>query len=270
MATRFLLVGLIMAGMSSCATYRSGQTPDDVYYSPERPFNAYVEVDRDQDDRVSFNDRNLEDRRLRQQIRDPRFRFEDDLFWNTPRFNSWGWNTWNDPHNIWGWNNWNNPHNSWGWNNWNNPHNSWGWNNGWNMHGFGLNNRFNSPFIFIPGSNNLLVISGPGRSTHNTGIRYSAPIQRFNNAGTNYNYGKTPTGTGSRYFNNNQNTNSTRRNGFFGGSNNNIYSSGDRGSSNRSFGNSNSSGSSRTMSSGSSSSSGGNTRSGGSSGGRRN
>jgi hypothetical protein len=263
MVTRILLVGLITAGMSSCATYRTGQTPDDVYYSPEREREAYVEVDRDRDDRVSYNDRNLEDRRLRQQIRDPRFRFEDDVYWNAPRYNSWGWNTWN------------NPYNTWGWNSWNNPYNSWAWNSGWNTHGFGGGyNGWNSPFICIPGSNNLIVISGPGSPKYSTGIRYSAPIQRFSNAGTNFNYGKTPTGNGSRYFNNN--TNSNRRTGFFGGSNNNSFNLGGNNSNSRTFGNSNntSSGNSRTMNTGSSSSSGssssGNTKSGGSSGGRRN
>lgn len=260
MVTRILLIGLITAGMSSCATYRTGQTPDDVYYSPEREREAYVQVDRDRDDRVSYNDRNLEDRRLRQQIRDPRFRFEDDVYWNAPRYNSWGWNTWN------------NPYNTWGWNSWNNPYNSWAWNSGWNTHGYGYNG-WNAPFICIPGSNNLIVISGPGTPKYSTGIRYSAPIQRFSNAGTNFN-SKTTTGNGSRYFNNN--TNSNRRTGFFGGSNNNSFNLGGNNSNSRSFGNSNStsSGNSRSMNTGSSnsgsSSSSGNTKSGGSSGGRRN
>jgi hypothetical protein len=57
MVTRILLIGLIAAGMTSCATYRTGQTPDDVYYSPARVNETYVQVDRDEDDRVSYNDR---------------------------------------------------------------------------------------------------------------------------------------------------------------------------------------------------------------------
>lgn len=238
MVTRILLIGLIAAGMTSCATYRTGQTPDDVYYSPGRVNETYVQVDRDEDGRVSYNDRNLEDRRLRQQIRDPRFRFDDDIYWNSPRYNSWGWNTWNNPYNTWGWNSWNNPYNSWAWNN----------------HGYGgYYNSWNSPFICIPGSNNLIVISGPAAPKYSTGIRYSAPIQRFPNAGTNFNYGKTSTtGSGSRYYNNN--TNTTRRSGFFGGSNNNSYG-GDRTNSSRSWGdNSGSAGNSRSFNTGSSSS----------------
>nr|WP_294905080.1 hypothetical protein [uncultured Lacibacter sp.] len=266
MVTRILLVGLIAAGMTSCATYRTGQTPDDVYYSPARESEAYVQTDRDDDGRVSYNDRSLEDRRLRQQIRDPRFRFDDDVYWNTPRYNSWGWNTWN------------NPYNTWGWNSWNNPYNSWAWNSGWNHYGYGgfggYYNAWNSPFICIPGANNLIVISGPAAPKYSTGIRYSAPIQRFPNAGSNY-FSKTGnSGSGSRYFSNS--TNTTRRSGFFGGSNNNSVNWGDRNNSSRTFGNSNStsSGSSRTFSSSSSgsssSSSGGSSKSGGSAGGRRN
>ncbi len=259
MVTRILLVGLISAGLTSCATYRTGQTPDDVYYSPERSREEYVQINRDEDDRYSYNDRNLDDRRLRQQIRDSRFRFEDDIFWNAPRYNSWGWNTWN------------NPYNTWGWNSWNSPYNSWAWNSGWNT---GFYNRWSSPYICIPGGNNLIVIAGPGSPKYSTGIRYSAPIQRFPNSGTNFTYGKpTGNGTGSRYFGNN--TNSTR-NGYFGPSNNNSNWSTERSSSSRSFGNSNngSSGSSRTFSSGSSSSSSssssGSSSSGSSAGGRRN
>lgn len=253
MVTRILLIGLISAGLTSCATYRTGQTPDDVYYSPERTQEEYVQFNRDEDNRYSYNDRNLDDRRLRQQIRDSRFRFEDDIFWNAPRYNSWGWNTWNNPYNTWGWNSWNNPYNSWAWNS--------------NLNN-GFNNRWGSPFLCIPGSNNLIVIAGPGSPRYSTGIRYSAPIQRFPNSGTNFTYGK-PTGnsSGSRYFGNN--TNSTRS-GFFGGSNNNSTWSGDRSTNSRSFGSSGntySGGSSRSFSSGSSSSSSSSSSSGSSSGG---
>lgn len=264
MVTRILLVGLISAGLTSCATYRTGQTPDDVYYSPERPQEEYVQIDRDDNDRYSYNDRSLEDRRLRQQIRDSRFRFEDDIYWNAPRYNSWGWNTWN------------NPYNTWGWNTWGNPYNTWAWNSGWNT---GYYNRWSSPFVCIPGANNLIVISGPGTPKYSTGIRYSAPIQRFPNAGSNF-IGKTGEGGGSRYFGNNSNT--TRRSSYFGGNNNNSLWGGERTSSSRSWGgssnnNNTSSGSSGSSSrsfsgssSSSSSSSSGSSSSGSSAGGRRN
>ena len=36
MKTNILLLTLTIIGFSSCATFKSGQTPDDVYYSPTR------------------------------------------------------------------------------------------------------------------------------------------------------------------------------------------------------------------------------------------
>lgn len=38
MTTKILLVALSVAAFSSCSTaYKTGQTPDDVYYSPVKP-----------------------------------------------------------------------------------------------------------------------------------------------------------------------------------------------------------------------------------------
>jgi uncharacterized membrane protein YgcG len=49
MKTKILLFALSAAVFSSCSTaYKSGQTPDDVYYSPERPIEVRTENDRDQ------------------------------------------------------------------------------------------------------------------------------------------------------------------------------------------------------------------------------
>jgi hypothetical protein len=260
MATRILLFALIFAGFSSCATYRSGQTPDDVYYSPQRETKSYVEVNRDEDNRLSYNETNLEDRRLRQQIRDQRFRsFDDSYCWNSPRYNSWGWNTWNNPYNTWGWNN-------------------YGWNNGWN-HGYGWNtgwgwNNWNNGYVCIPGNNNVIILPGPGAPSNAKGIRYSPSVQRFANGGnTNWSNGKSGSGNSSRYFGN-SNNNGGRRSGFFGGSSNNSSGNWNSGnsSSNRTFGNNSSSGgSSRTFSGGSSNSGSSNSGSkSGGAGGRRN
>ena len=45
--------------LSSCSVYRSGQTPDDVYYSPGKTKEqaAYVEASGDRDDGKRDNDR---------------------------------------------------------------------------------------------------------------------------------------------------------------------------------------------------------------------
>lgn len=266
MAHRILLFALIVAGFTSCATYRTGQTPDDVYYSPAKEVSSYVQVDRGENNRLSYNESNLEDRRLRQQIRDPRFRFDDNIYWNTPSYNSWGWNTWYNPYNTWGWNNY------------------WGNNYGWgNYYGYGGYNNFMGygykgypNYICIPGGNNLIVIAGPGAASHSTSIRYSSPIQRFTNAGSNFS-GKMGSGTNSgRYFNGSNTNSGSRRTGFFsGGSNNNSSSNWNTGSSSssssgtstRTFSSGSSSSGSSSSSSGSSSSS---SSSGSSAGGRRN
>lgn len=269
MGTRILLFALALAGFSSCATYRTGQTPDDVYYSPAREVNTYATVDRDEDNRLSYNDRNLEDRRLRQQIRDPRLRYYEDYYWDSPRYGSWGWNTWNSPYNTWGWNNYNYWGSGYGWNNYY-GHGGY-YNNYW---GYGYKGYPN--YIIIPGGNNLIVVAGPGAPSHSSSFRYSSPVQRFSNAGSNFFNGKTNSGNNSRYFNN---SNSGGRTGFFGGGSNNNSSSNSNwntgssssssssGTGSRSYSGGSSSGSS---SSSSSSSSSGSSSSGSSAGGRRN
>lgn len=270
MTSRIVLLAAAIAGFSSCATYRTGQTPDDVYYSPARETTSYVETQKDEDNRTSYND--LEDQRLRQQIRNQRFRnFDDDIYWTNPRWNS-GWNTWN---NGWGFNSWNSPY--WGWNTWNSPI-------GWNNWGFGYS-AWNSPFYCVPGT--TIIIAGPGAPKNSSGLRYSPLVQTYtggsnNNGGYNGKGGYNGGNGGGRYFGGASNNNNGQRGSFFnsffgGGSSNN--SSGNRtyngssnsGSGSRFFGGSEGGGGSRTFGGSGSSggSSGGGSRSGGT-GGRRN
>lgn len=69
----FLLLGLVVV-LGSCSTaYRSGQTPDDVYYSPAPAQETYV-VTNNSNDRNSYSYRNAEERDIRRAIRDPRYR----------------------------------------------------------------------------------------------------------------------------------------------------------------------------------------------------
>lgn len=237
MTTRILFFALVIAGISSCTTYRSGQTPDDVYYSPAKEIETYVETEQEED-RTTYNENRFEEQRLRQQIRDQRFRnFDDDIYWNSPRYN----NNWNYGlglnHGINTWNNW-----------------------GYNTYTWG------SPFIYVPGSN--IIILGPGAPKNSTGVRYSPQIQSFTGSG-NTNRGTSGKGnysggnSGSRYFGGgNNNTNRTQRssffNDFFGGGTRSI-GGGNSGNRTNSEGNNNgsSNGGSRTFSNGGSSSSGG-------------
>ncbi|MDO9374981.1 MAG: hypothetical protein V4725_07095 [Bacteroidota bacterium] len=78
MKTKLLLVAVSVAALGSCTTlYKSGQTPDDVYYSPARTY-----VENRQDDRVERVDNNRyynsEDVMIRMGINDPRWRYLND------------------------------------------------------------------------------------------------------------------------------------------------------------------------------------------------
>jgi hypothetical protein len=75
MKYRILLIALSAAAFSSCSSvYKSGQTPDDVYYSPARP----IEEERKQEREQVYN-RPAEDRQIRMAIYDRRWRdFDDD------------------------------------------------------------------------------------------------------------------------------------------------------------------------------------------------
>ena len=45
MKSQILLLALTVAALSSCTTaYKTGQTPDDVYFSPARPQDEYVQI----------------------------------------------------------------------------------------------------------------------------------------------------------------------------------------------------------------------------------
>jgi len=219
MKTSLILAIATAICFSSCATYRSGSTPDDVYYSPERERFAYEE---------NWNDERYtsrEDLRLRQQIRDSRFRtLNDDFFWNDRQLNWHHGNSWfNRP--LWG-NAWYNQAGIWG-----SPFYS-----------------SNQPFFIIPGTN--FVISSPGKgSSFTTKPRYTPIISSIPR-----NQGNTNTGYNGK-FNTGSSNNGSR---FFGGATNqsgNTYRYYTPSSGSGSFWNGSSGGSgSRTFGSGSSSS----------------
>ena len=74
MQTKYLLLLVFVFVLGSCSTaYRTGQTPDDVYYSPEPTNDEYV-VQNNQDDRNTYAYRNSEENEIRQGIRNPRLR----------------------------------------------------------------------------------------------------------------------------------------------------------------------------------------------------
>ena len=74
MKIKYLLIVALVVVLGSCSSsYRTGQTPDDVYYSPVPAQETYV-VRGNSDERDSYNYPNSEEREIRRAIRDPRYR----------------------------------------------------------------------------------------------------------------------------------------------------------------------------------------------------
>jgi hypothetical protein len=136
MKTRLLLLAFSALALGSCGTmYKSGQTPDDVYYSPGIEDAGYVRTEENrQEEEDGYVD--VSDRYLRMKSSSQRWSaFDDDFaYWNNPTWNSqMMFNSWRMPYypyygsgfswsigvgNYWG--------NPWygagfGWNSWYNP-----------------------------------------------------------------------------------------------------------------------------------------------------
>lgn len=79
MNAKILLIALSAAAFSSCSTaYKSGQTPDDVYFSPVRVVDETRNDDRKRDE-ARQEETSADDARIRMQIRDRRWRdFDND------------------------------------------------------------------------------------------------------------------------------------------------------------------------------------------------
>ena len=132
MNTRLLFIALSIAGLSSCSTaYRTGQTPDDVYYSPERQAPAYVSGNNENpDEGRRYNDsysgsnyyESREDMYLRMMVRN-RYRwsafdtysamdsyYNPHMYYTNPwayNYNPWSYSAFN---NYYSWNSYYNPY----------------------------------------------------------------------------------------------------------------------------------------------------------------
>ncbi len=82
MKINFLLILLIIATVSSCSTsYKTGQTPDDVYYSPARLQNNDVRKEREENNSVDNSVyTSSEDREIRRRVHNRRYRRYDDRY----------------------------------------------------------------------------------------------------------------------------------------------------------------------------------------------
>ncbi len=148
-----LFLGLVVA-FSSCSTaYRSGQTPDDVYYSPAPPQDTYVRTD-NQDERGSYaynNTTNGEDLEIRRGIRDSRYRDNNVIV----QLGIGGYVPYNyDPYgyNPYGYNPYG--HNSYGYNSYGyDPYNSHGYGYDYNSLYYNPYNTYNNSLFVSPYNN---------------------------------------------------------------------------------------------------------------------
>lgn len=121
MRNRIFILASLVIGLNSCSTpYKSGQTPDDVYYSPGRTVTDYVQVESDRNGRYANDDYYTTDRylRMKTQGRNRWSAFDDDFYyWNNPTWNNpfyfnsfyspWS-NPWIGSSSIYSYNYWNN------------------------------------------------------------------------------------------------------------------------------------------------------------------
>ena len=116
MKSSILLLAFAAVAFSNCTTaYKSGQTPDDVYYSPARPIDQdeYVRVDDDNDRSYRYDEYYYDDRYLRMKVANRTRWSELDDWYYFDRYRSSYYNTsyWGNPWspNVY-WNNYYNPY----------------------------------------------------------------------------------------------------------------------------------------------------------------
>jgi len=111
MRSAILLLVFSAAILGSCTSaYKTGQTPDDVYFSPERPQDKYVTV-RDED-RYQGDD-SYDDQYLRMKVHNRMMwsELDDPYFYNPSYSYGYGYNNWNSPWNLYtSWNYYYNPY----------------------------------------------------------------------------------------------------------------------------------------------------------------
>ena len=105
MKSPILLLALSVAAFSSCTTaYKSGQTPDDVYYSAAKPQDEYVQTEKEEDKQYTYNDQYYDDRFLRMKVRN-RTRWSELNDWyyydKYSYVSNYYFGSYNNPYNSW-------------------------------------------------------------------------------------------------------------------------------------------------------------------------
>lgn len=108
MRSAILLLVLSAAILSSCTSaYKTGQTPDDVYFSPERQHDEYVGMKESDDPKYQSDDQYYDDRYLHMKVHNRVMWSDlDDYYYYNPRYsyayyNSWNWNNPFSPFTYW-------------------------------------------------------------------------------------------------------------------------------------------------------------------------
>lgn len=221
MKSTILLLAVTLAALSSCTTsYKTGQTPDDVYFSPARPQSGDEEVFSEQREDNVLTDNYYDDRYLRMKVRN-RMRWNSLDDWYTYDRYSLGYNYYYGSYH--------------------NPYNSW--------------NYYYNPYCCCHTNN---IYSNPKTSTVYTKPRmfnlgsYNVNNTNNGNTYTNPKYGGQGTTNNGTYTAPRNNSNSTRSNNS-GNILRNIFNNSSSSSSSGSNNNSNTSSSSNSNSSSSSS-----------------
>jgi len=108
MKSQILLLALTVAALSSCTTsYKTGQTPDDVYFSPARQQDEYVQTENNDDRRYQSREEYYDDRYLRMRVSNrQRWSELDDYYYYGNRYdysyyNNYNWNNPWSPCSYW-------------------------------------------------------------------------------------------------------------------------------------------------------------------------
>ena len=174
MKLTILLLSVSIISLASCTTaYKTGQTPDDVYYSPVQDREEYV--DSQKEDEPRYNDEYYEDRYLRMKVRN-RTRWSD--------LDDWYYSDYRNRYNVYlgccfCQNSWS-PYNYW--NTYHNPYYS----------NYVIVKNIKSPVYTKPRTFNLNAYNPNTSNTRN----YSDP--KVNQAGSNTRYTPQSTDNGSR------------------------------------------------------------------------
>src|SRR5687768_1197843 len=105
MKLQILLLAVTAAALGSCTSaYKTGQTPDDVYYSPARPQDEYVRVEKEEDRQYGYNDEYYDDRYLRMKVqnRNRWNELNDYYFYDRYSYSyNYYYGTYHNPYNSW-------------------------------------------------------------------------------------------------------------------------------------------------------------------------